>query len=145
MPEYLSPGVYMEEVDRGTRPIEAVGTAVAAFVGFTEKAEEAQDGTAVSLVSKPVLITNWSQYVSKFGGFVADAYLPDAVYGYFQNGGSRCYVISVKTLGKSVDPKLATAAAAQLPAGDEKAGGAIDVSARAGGPSGTHAQHKARR
>ena len=34
MPEYLSPGVYIQEVDSGTRPIEGVGTAVAAFVGF---------------------------------------------------------------------------------------------------------------
>ena len=31
---YLSPGVYMEEVSSGARPIEAVGTAVAAFVGL---------------------------------------------------------------------------------------------------------------
>ena len=37
---YLSPGVYVEEVDRGAKPIEGVGTAVAAFVGFTERAEE---------------------------------------------------------------------------------------------------------
>ena len=36
MPQYLSPGVYVEEVDRGSKPIEGVGTSVAAFVGFTE-------------------------------------------------------------------------------------------------------------
>ena len=34
MPQYLSPGVYVEEVDSGSRPIEGVGTAVAAFVGL---------------------------------------------------------------------------------------------------------------
>ncbi len=135
MPEYLSPGVYMEEVDRGTRPIEAVGTAVAAFVGFTEKAESVENGEIVSLLSKPTLITNWSQYVSKFGGFMPGAYLPDAVYGYFQNGGGRCYVVSVKTLGRSADPNLAVAAAASLPAGDEKAE-SLQVTAREGGPSG---------
>ena len=39
MPEYLSPGVYVEEVDRGPKPIEGVGTAKAAFVGFTEKSD----------------------------------------------------------------------------------------------------------
>ena len=43
MPEYLSPGVYVEEVDRGPKPIEGVGTAMAAFVGFTEKAEIVRD------------------------------------------------------------------------------------------------------
>ena len=39
MPEYLSPGVYVEEVDTGAKPIEGVGTSTAAFVGFTEKAQ----------------------------------------------------------------------------------------------------------
>ena len=34
MPEYLSPGVYIQEVDSGPRPIEGVGTATAAFVGL---------------------------------------------------------------------------------------------------------------
>jgi phage tail sheath protein FI len=137
MPEYLSPGVYIEEVDRGTRPIEAVGTAVAAFVGFSEKADEIQNGGApVSLLHKATLVTNWSQYVQKFGGFVPGAYLPYAVYGYFQNGGGRCYVVSVKTLGRSVEPDLAVAATALLPAGDEKAGNALEIKARDGGPTG---------
>ena len=36
MPTYLSPGVYVEEVDSGSRPIEGVGTAVAAFVGLAD-------------------------------------------------------------------------------------------------------------
>ena len=43
MPEYLSPGVYVEEVDRGPRPIEGVGTAMGAFVGFTEWAERTRE------------------------------------------------------------------------------------------------------
>ena len=33
---YLSPGVYVEEVEAGARPLEGVGTAVAAFVGLAE-------------------------------------------------------------------------------------------------------------
>jgi phage tail sheath protein FI len=105
MPEYLSPGVYVEEVDRGPKPIEAVGTAMAAFVGFTEKAELERevDGEIVleDLLNKPQLVTNWSQYVQSYGEFVEGAYLPHAVYGYFNNGGSRCYVVSVKTIGKA--------------------------------------------
>ena len=145
MPEYLSPGVYIEEVDRGTRPIEAVGTAVAAFVGFTEKAEEVQSGGApVSLLNKPTLVTNWSQYVQKFGGFLSDAYLPDSVYGFFQNGGGRCYVISVRTMGASADPDLAVPAAAKLPSGDEKADDALDIKAVQGGPSGNAIEVKVR-
>ena len=38
MPTYLSPGVYVEEVEAGSRPIEGVGTAVAAFVGLAARA-----------------------------------------------------------------------------------------------------------
>jgi phage tail sheath protein FI len=105
MPEYLSPGVYVEEVDRGPKPIEGVGTAMASFVGFTEKAELMReiDGelTTEQLLNKPQLVTNWSQYVERFGGFLEGAYLPHAVYGYFHNGGSRCYVVSVKTIGRA--------------------------------------------
>jgi phage tail sheath protein FI len=105
MPEYLSPGVYVEEVDRGPKPIEGVGTAMASFVGFTEKAEVMReiDGelTTEQLLNKPQLVTNWSQYVERFGGFLEGAYLPHAVYGYFHNGGSRCYVVSVKTIGRA--------------------------------------------
>ena len=91
MPEYLSPGVYIEERDTGTRPIEGVGTAMAAFVGF------APAGPA----NRPTLITSWSQYVDTFGleedggrknPHMTGAYLSHAVYGYFLNGGGRCYV-----------------------------------------------------
>jgi phage tail sheath protein FI len=105
MPEYLSPGVYVEEVDRGPKPIEGVGTAMAAFVGFTEKAELLRqvDGEILTedLLNRPQLVTNWSQYVERFGEFVPGAYLPNAVYGYFTNGGTRCYVLSVKTIPKA--------------------------------------------
>ncbi len=82
MPEYLSPGVYVEEVDRGSKPIEGVGTAVAAFVGFAEKGP----------VGAPTLVTNWSQFTNNFGGFVKGGYLASAVYAYFNNGGGTCYV-----------------------------------------------------
>jgi len=53
MPVYLSPGVYIEEQDKGTKPIESVGTATAAFIGFTEKAEEERDGQTVALCTSP--------------------------------------------------------------------------------------------
>ena len=107
-PSYLSPGVYVEEVDRGSKPIEAVGTAVAAFIGYTEKAVQEKNGVSESLLGKPTLVTNWSQYVQKFGAFVSGAYLPDSVYGYFNNGGTIAYIVSIKTMGESDDPDLAT-------------------------------------
>lgn len=105
MPEYLSPGVYVEEVDRGPKPIEGVGTAMAVFVGYSEKAQQTEvvNGETITrdLFNRPQLVTNWSQYVERFGGFVDGAYLPHAVYGYFANGGTRCYVVSVKTIPRA--------------------------------------------
>lgn len=105
MPEYLSPGVYVEEVDRGPKPIEGVGTAMAVFIGFSEKAQlvESSNGETVTrdLLGKPQLVTNWSQYVERFGGFVEGAYMPHSVFGYFLNGGTRCYVVSVKSIPKA--------------------------------------------
>lgn len=126
MPEYLSPGVYVEEVDRGPKPIEGVGTAMAAFVGFTEKADWVRevDGELITedLLNKPQLITNWTQYAQRFGGFVSGAYLPHAVYGYFHNGGSRCYVVSVKTIGRAQAPLLGTDGKPYLIARSKQAG-----------------------
>ncbi|MEQ4302937.1 phage tail sheath subtilisin-like domain-containing protein [Plantactinospora sp. B6F1] len=85
MPSYLSPGVYVEEVPSGSRPIEGVGTAVAAFVGFAARGP----------FNTATLVTNWSQFVQTFGEMVEDAYLAHAVYGYFANGGGACYVVRV--------------------------------------------------
>ena len=126
MPEYLSPGVYVEEVDRGPKPIEGVGTAMAVFVGFTEKAQLAEqiDGETVThdLLGKAQLVTNWSQYAERFGGFVQGAYLPHSVYGYFQNGGTRCYVLSIKTIPRAQAALLNSAGTPQLVVRAKQAG-----------------------
>ena len=82
---YLSPGVYVEEVDRGSKPIEAVGTNTVGFLG------ESMMGP----VNQAVLVTNWTQYVKTFGDFTQSSYLSHAIYGFFNNGGSRCYVVNV--------------------------------------------------
>jgi uncharacterized protein len=83
MPTYLTPGVYVEEVPTGSRPIEGVGTAVAGFVGFTERGP----------VSEPVLVTNWTQFTKTFGAQANGHYLAHAVYGYFLNGGGTAYIV----------------------------------------------------
>ena len=80
MPNYLSPGVYVEEVEAGSRPIEGVGTAVAAFVGLAAKGP----------TNTPTLVTNWAQFVNAFGDFMEGSYLAHAVYGFFLNGGGAC-------------------------------------------------------
>ena len=89
---YLTPGVYVEETPPGSRPIEGVGTSVAAFVGFAEMGPR----------NRPVLVTNWSQYQNTFGGYVDGYYLPHSVYGYFANGGGTCFVVN---LAPSLSPQ----------------------------------------
>ncbi len=89
MPTNLSPGVYVEEVEAGARPIEGVGTAVAAFVGFAPQGP----------VNTPTLVSNWSQYTQLFGEFAEGQYLAHAVYGYFLNGGGNCYIVRVNSDG----------------------------------------------
>jgi len=126
----------MEEVDKGTKPIESVGTAVAAFIGYTERAVDSKTGK--SLLGKPTLVTNWSQYVAQFGAFVDGAYTPDSVYGYFNNGGSICYIVSVKTLGAASDPDSAEAAQTVISSEGEKGTKLLQFTAREGGPVGNN-------
>lgn len=89
---YLSPGVYVEEVDTGARPIEAVGTSTAGFVGTAPTNE--RQGEAVA-------INNWSQFVRVYvgdntkAGSLPSNDLANAVHGFFLNGGSRCYVVNI--------------------------------------------------
>src|SRR6185503_17009594 len=120
MPNYLSPGVYVEEVEAGSRPIEGVGTAVAAFVGLA----------AQGPVNTPTLITNWSQFAQAFGEFIPGSYLAHAVYGYFLNGGGACYVVRI---GADAE---APAAKAELPSAKDKALGAFRVVALESGGAG---------
>lgn len=126
--EYRSPGVYIEEKPAGIRPIEGVGTAIAAFVGFTERA--GPENEPDKLLRKAELVTNWSQYTQKFGGFVAGTFLPHAVYGYFANGGGRCYIISVARQDRS----QATPAQVRLPASADAQSDSLLIRARQGGP-----------
>ena len=83
---YLSPGVYIEEVDRGSKPIEAVGTSTCAFIGES----------SVGPTNEAVLITNWAQYTRTFGDFTHSTNLAHAVYGFFNNGGTKAFVCNVE-------------------------------------------------
>ena len=95
--DYAAPGVYIEEIDRGSRPIDGVSTNVGGFIGFTEAVRGGAE------LFKPMLVTSWDQYRQYFAregadGFTEfDAYLPFAVQGWFLNGGGRCYVMSIST------------------------------------------------
>lgn len=86
MPEYLSPGVYIEEVPAGPVPIEGVSTSTAGMVGLTERGPVA-----------PRLVTSWIEYERWFGGHVpfSTSLFPRAVQGFFDNGGRRLFVARV--------------------------------------------------
>jgi uncharacterized protein len=118
MPVYLSPGVYVEEVP-GVPPITGVGTSTAAFIGEADPAVLNPDGSAFTMpfrpgrpldpaapvpadfydlaaVNDPQLITSWAQFMTKFGDFQAgNNVLAHAVYGFFNNGGTACFVTRV--------------------------------------------------
>jgi phage tail sheath protein FI len=81
MPEYLAPGVYIEEIELGARPIEGVSTSTAGFLGLTERGP-----TDVQLV------TGFAQFQRLYGNFIKDFYLPYAIDGFFRNGGQRCFI-----------------------------------------------------
>jgi phage tail sheath protein FI len=83
MPEYLSPGVYVEEVGSGIKPIQGVGTSTGAFIGIAERGP----------IKKAILITNWTQFITNFGGFIDSGYLAYAVFQFFNEGGTKCYVV----------------------------------------------------
>lgn len=124
MPTYLTPGVYVEEVSSGSKPIEGVATSVAAFIGVAERGP----------LNKPVSIVKMDDYENAFGGYLPpgttkdpdktdsdtgetipgkhQSYLAHAVRQFFANGGSRCYVIRVATTNAqdpAEDAKVASA------------------------------------
>jgi phage tail sheath protein FI len=121
MPTYLTPGVYVEEVPSASKPIEGVGTAVAAFVGL------APGGP----INTPMRISNWTQFSKIYGDpvnpdngpFMEGAYLAHSVYGFFQNGGSLCWIVRVGA------DDGGGAARAALPAATDKAVEAIRATA----------------
>jgi hypothetical protein len=84
----MTPGVYVEEVSTGPRPIQAVGTSTAGFVGV------APDATAH--VNESMAINNWSQFVREYAAkSTTSTPLSHAVFGFFMNGGQRCYVVNI--------------------------------------------------
>jgi phage tail sheath protein FI len=124
MPEYLSPGVYVEEIETGPQPITGVSTSVTGAVGVT-----LQGPTS----GKPQLVTSFAQFQTIFGGYIPtppaalvnqwalDAneggqwwQFPLSVKGYFDNGGQQLYVKRVFAGGGGVPGAGATAAGANF-------------------------------
>ncbi len=90
MPEYLAPGVYVEEIEIGSKPIEGVSTTTVGFLGETER------GPVV-----PTLITGFEHYRRVYGGYLTGSFLAYSVEGFFSNGGKRCFIGRIA--GKNAD------------------------------------------
>jgi phage tail sheath protein FI len=88
MPTYLAPDIYIEEIAGGERPIEGVGTSTAGFLGI------APDPKAH--VNEARAVNNWSEFLRLYTAEgSASTPLSHAVFGFFQNGGRRCYVVNI--------------------------------------------------
>jgi len=117
MAQYLAPGVYVEEVESGAKPIAGVGTSTAGFVGVvadnvamplrpgrTGKKKNADgseepvpdDFYKVVDAGKATLVTSWEEFRTAFGDIQdGNSTLGHAVYGFLNNGGTRCWVVRV--------------------------------------------------
>jgi phage tail sheath protein FI len=120
MPTYTAPGVYVEEVSSGSKPLSAVPTAIAAFVGFTASAPTDDPSDPEGL--KPRLVTSWPDFEKLYGGFAPGCMLPLAVYGFFANGGSTAYIVRVPNSAPAGQP-----ATKALPAADRALGAPLTI------------------
>ncbi len=109
MPEYLSPGVFIEEIPARLKAIEGVSTSTAGLVGaavrgpvagapvpFTPQIGDAQTGVLVPPDPTPVLVTSLSDFIRQFGTLFPDpdvhGYLGHSVRAFFDNGGKRAFI-----------------------------------------------------
>ena len=105
--ERLHPGVYVEEVPSGVRPIEGVSTSTAAFFGRSERGP--LDGA--------YMVTSFTEFEANYGSFLNDSYLAHAALHFFNNGGRRLYIVRVAR----------DAATAAVGIGDRKASPALTM------------------
>ncbi len=106
MTVYLAPGVYVDEVPSAVKPIAGVGTSTAAFVGLSANiasdnmpARPAGGNYTQAAALDPEPLNSWDEFKQKYGDFqTANQYLAHAVYGFFNNGGTRCWVNRVTSL-----------------------------------------------
>lgn len=90
MPEYLSPGVYVEETSYRSKSIQGVSTSTAGFVGRARRGSE----------GKPTLVTSYAAFTRAFGDPISNPsdpgdHLGHAMRGFFDNGGVRAYIVRV--------------------------------------------------
>src|SRR5438034_9946989 len=92
---YKSPGVYVEEVDKGARPIEAAGTSVLAMIGLVRESinveKPGQGLLAQPTAHTPTLSTDWTEFTNTYDDVdqsVDGGYLHNDVCGHFVIAGT---------------------------------------------------------
>ena len=114
MPEYLAPGVYVEEVSFRSKSIEGVPTSTTGMVGLTHYGPvQYQEGPKNY---EPRLITSFTEFERTYGGLTEldidggrICYMAQAVRAFFDNGGKRLYVSRVFTAkDETADPGVAS-------------------------------------
>jgi phage tail sheath protein FI len=103
MPEYLAPGVYVEEVSFRSKSIEGVPTSTTGFAGMTRYGPVQVPGAPST--TEPRLVTSFTDFERVYGGLEPlhtpsegderPCYLAHAARAFFMNGGQRLYVSRV--------------------------------------------------
>ena len=122
MPTYTWPGVYVEEVPSAIKPIAGVGTSTAAFIGVSANITQPWDpdtSTGMPATNVPdqaypqaaaltaVPVNSWTEFMRNFGDIqAANQYLAQAVFGFFNNGGTRCWVTRINAPGNDLETAL---------------------------------------
>jgi hypothetical protein len=126
MPEYLAPGVYVEETSFRAKSIEGVGTSTTAFVGPTRKGPVSRGEDAPE---RPELLTSFGDFERIYGG-LADLelggeavpnFIAHAALAYFNEGGSRLYVARTIVPSEEEDDGGATRATVTVLDGADEA------------------------
>jgi phage tail sheath protein FI len=125
MPSYLHPGVYVEEIPSGAKPIEGVSTSVAALIGHA----------TAGPIGEPTLVHSWDEYKAAFGGIASETdHLGLAAYNFFLNGGKDAYI--GRLANDATPAKLPATKMYGRAGGDAAAVDVLAVSARNAGVSG---------
>jgi uncharacterized protein len=106
MPEYLSPGVYVEEVSFRSKSIQGVPTSTTGFAGMTRYGPIQYNDAGVRpgpSSTTPRLVTSFTEFERAYGGLEPllidgaerPCYLAHAARAFFLNGGQRLYVSRV--------------------------------------------------
>src|SRR4051794_19732409 len=91
MPFPGPPGVYFEAADPPRWSVIEARTDIAGFVGLAERGP----------LHEPTPIESWTQFETRFGRrFLEYGFMPDAVHGFFANGGRKAWIVRV---GRRVD------------------------------------------